>query len=143
MSENIKEIDFESIREIWNKYKLKDGVTLKNKPYLQRVMLDTVTNQYNFELGISTEIDIPPKHQPDNNKIVLPSAINFNTDIEKEVEFNTIFNKPQIYEASGNLFIFVGEQMSKIYLTRKEDAYGRPMYYVDAVQTISLFHVKE
>jgi hypothetical protein len=59
-----RSIDFEPVREVWNKYKLENNVILRNRISLSRIAsIPKKENQvgYHYELEVSTEMDTPVK----------------------------------------------------------------------------------
>jgi hypothetical protein len=146
MSSLPQDIDFETVREGWNKYKLEDGVILRNKPFLKMLTLVSQTGTekgYHFEIAVNTEIDVPPKIQESKPKTQNPVEIKRPEDIEKELKFDVLSNKPQIYETKENTFIFLKEIVKNVYLTKKIDVLGRPVYTLDSIQSLSVYEMKQ
>lgn len=137
-------VDFEPIREVWSKYKLENDVILRNKFSLKTLLsIPTSDGQiaYNFELFLSTEVNIPPKEGID--LLVPHGPVQINPeDIDRELKFEIISNKPQIYETQKDTYIFVTEKLHKVYSTKKIDNLGRPAYQVEATGNVSFMHLK-
>ena len=140
-------IDFEPIREVWNKYRLEDDIIIKNKISLGRIIAvsKTTDTQFNYDMKLNTvtELDFPPgkynwkEGSPKYVEIKVPD------DLEKEVKFSILSNKVQVYETVNSSilsFIFIAADMKKIWLTKKTDNLNRPVYHVEVFANISIFN---
>ncbi len=146
MSNKKRNLNYEPIREIWNKYALKNDTTIvRHKFSLDQIILDESTGSptYDFKLSSHSVIDIENINtintNPTNPIQNQPIVIDKEKDLEKEIEFTPTVNKPQIYEVEGNTWVFINEIMNKIWSTNKFDRENKPVYYLEVSATINIY----
>ena len=137
-------VEFVPVREAWNKYRCEDGVTLKGKITLRRITIikkdEEGKKPYNFEFNSLTETDTPPKIFPSEGVSLRVSEqveVKVPDDLVKEVKFEHIEDVSQIYETKKMLLV-ITEKMGRIWLTKKIDSYGRPVYHCELTVNIML-----
>lgn len=144
MQNKKRHLSYEPLREIWNKYKLQDDTVVRHKFSLDKIIIDESTDNptYDFKLSSHSVVDIPNINtdtnltNPTSNE---PIVIDKDKDLEKEMEFKIIVNKPQINEVEGNTWVFINEIMNKIWSTKKFDRENKPVYYLEVSATINIY----
>ncbi len=137
--ENLIAVDFEPIREIWNKYRLENGTIIRHKFSLAQVFKNSTFKEnvfYDVKLANTSDVDIVPTRQ---ESAVTEPVIVTQEDLLYELPFTPVFNKPQVYELEDKIWIFIAEQVSKIHATKKIDKAGRPVYNLQVDAKISIY----
>jgi hypothetical protein len=126
-------VEFEPIREIWNKYKLENEVIIRSKFSVSQI-IETKSNGnpiYEFKMNNQVEVqDLSIEKTTASN--VQPPIIIKPEDLIEEMKFEVMVDKPQIYELDNNSFLFMYAIMNRIWLTSKKDVYGKPIYHIEA-----------
>ncbi|MBA3749576.1 MAG: hypothetical protein H0X03_01515 [Nitrosopumilus sp.] len=137
-----KNVEFETVREIWNKYELENGTIIKSRFYISQVIEIIrdgnisyefkMENQTSLQHSISNTITNPPLSKT-------PVSIDPTKDLDKEMNFQTLFNKSQIYELENQTFLFIYEKVNHMWSTKKLDSQGNVVYYLDFENKINIF----
>lgn len=130
MIENSTEIDFEIIKELWNKYLLEDGsiVRLKNPPIkiFKTDKTDTLGTPIYRVGGITLISSIVPKElksTPSEDQTLVPA------DIISELKFSIINEDWCEYKLTDGVIFRLKSVVNKIVKTKKYNQYGEPIYW--------------
>lgn len=136
------EVDFEVIREPWNKYELADGSYIKARFLL--IKIKKRGNAY----GLEGENKAVAYHVPEGLKGT-PSAENYPPEVLKssieidELSYKTISEEWNEYFLEDGTKIRVKSTISKVSRTNKRDKYGDPIYYVEHSQLFKTAPLKK
>jgi hypothetical protein len=126
------ELDFDILKENWNKYKTEDGSILKIKNPTIKVFKtaerDSRGNPIYRIAGISMVVSIVPdslKSNPSQDETVYPS------DVLDELKFTVISEDWSEYKLSDGIIFRVKTVVNKISRTKKFNEYGEPIYWIN------------
>lgn len=132
-SDDGKPIDFDVVREPWQKYELNDTSTLKVKYVLTRLWKKIQDNKpsYRIDGQTHTVMLIPPELRGPidtrtYSKEELESSI-----VQDEVRYNTISEEWYEYIVDDGTRIRLKMTVTRIAKTSKFDRQGEPVYLVD------------
>ena len=138
-----KNIEFETVREVWNKYKLENEVIIKSRFYIAQVIeviKDNNITSYEFKMENQTSVQPLVINNTTNiSSSTQPISIDPAKDLDKEMGFKTVNNKSQIYELEDQTFLFLYEKVNHIWSTKKHDNLGNIVYYLDFENKINIF----
>jgi hypothetical protein len=141
----VTELDFDIIREPWNKYELSDGTILKIKLVLLRVVKkektvsDAETGKtktaisYGFESqNILTVYNVPDhlKSQPSREKYP-PEVLRENV-VESDMRYSTLEEEWNEYILEDRTRLRIKLTVVKVDRTKKVDHHGFPIYLVES-----------
>jgi len=140
MTEKEKAISFKTISEDFSHYKLEDGITLKTKITLNRIIdsgkkdpkgnPELIFDGQNQTL-IEGDVEM---HTPSTDTKISESDI-----IKKNIKFETIEEKIQMYHIPNHkLVVLLTIIPIEIGLTSKYDKQGYPIYHVQSRNKIML-----
>lgn len=131
MSESI---EFEIIKEPWNKYKLEDSTIIKTRFILIHVVKEGVDESggpiYNFNSD-NVVGAVAPKEligTPSNRTYTLEERM---SSIEKELSFETIQEDWNEYKLADEVILKVKLVLIKVAKTSLRDGRGQPLYLVN------------
>lgn len=134
MSKIGKPIDFEVVRESWNKYELHDNSILKSKYVLQRLFKTQGTdNKSNFQIEgqILTVILTPDTLKgPVDDHVYSPEELSASI-VNDDVRYTTLAEEWNEYIADDATKIKIKTIVSHVRKTSKFDKNGDPVYIVD------------
>lgn len=132
-TENVREYDFDIVREPWNKYELSDGTTLKTRIILQKV----VRRQQGERTGYGTmtqnlQIVFAPRERKGTPSNQTYSQQELQTSVEQEVRYTTTAEEWNEYAVDDGSRIRFHMTVTRISRTSKFDSNGDPIYLVDS-----------
>lgn len=135
MSEKVTELDFDVVREPWNKYELFDGSILWTKHILLKIFKrESAEGRVGYELEgqhISSIHHVPdhlkgPRSETRYSEEELRSSI-----IEEDVKYNTLAEEWCEYVAEDGTRIRIKSTVTKVSRTNKTDRRGDPIYLIE------------
>lgn len=130
MIENATELDFEIIKETWNKYKLEDGSIVRLKNPLIKVYKTDKSDVLGipvYRIGgmtlLSSLVPEELKGKPSEDQNVVPA------DIILELKFSIISEEWCEYKLSDGVIFRSKTVVNKIVKTKKYNNYGEPIYW--------------
>jgi hypothetical protein len=140
-------LDFEVIREIWNKYELADNSILKVKIVLTSVRKGEVQQQqeatkpsaqskYPFDFQVITVFLTGEHGQPDT-KIYSPQELKASI-IRDDISFRTVEQDWNEYLTDNNIRIKIQPLIMKVAKTSKFNSIGEPIYLVEQNITVQV-----
>lgn len=128
--DELEELDFEIMREPWNKYKLEDGSLLRLKNPAVKTFKSSKLDQFGLPIygmgGTTLVAATVPKEllgTPSEDDRVNPA------DIVGELKFATICEDWCEYKLSDGTILRSKTVVTKIYKTKKFNKYGEPIYW--------------
>ena len=134
MSEQRKYIDFEIIKEPWNKYSLKDGSILKTRIMLETVWYTMINNKkrYSIRTKSSNVVMCAPTLQgPKSQTRYTPQQLQQNIDVD-DSRYDTISYEANEYLLDDGTKILIHVNIIKISRTKLFNMDGDRIYVVDA-----------
>jgi hypothetical protein len=129
-TDELEELDFEIVREPWNKYKLEDGSILRLKNAAIKTFKSSKFDQFGkpiYSMGGTTLLTATvPKEllgTPSEDEHVSPE------DIVGELKFTTICEDWCEYKLSDGTLLRHKTVVTKIYKTKKFNKYREPIYW--------------
>jgi hypothetical protein len=125
-------LDYQVIWEDWNLYRLENNIILKIKIPVSNVIEDTEASKpgekYKLDLDIlqkvHSDVDL---HEPSADTTIKPE------DIQKQIGFEPLEERPQIYYIPKNKHILLLKPMIyKVFTTTKYDKNGYPIFWVES-----------
>jgi len=151
-------VDFEMIREEWNKYKLGDGTTLKTKFVLVSVMMEKGLEELLKEakerkgtkvgMGIAIQsrniigVEAPKKLRGPPSGPYNPQDLQASI-IRRDIDFEVITEKRNEYKLENGITIKVKSSPLEISKTSKYDQQGLPIYTVNSTMDMTLTFPEE
>lgn len=127
-------IDFEIIKEPWNKYQISDNSTLKTRTILTKVerKMDNEKPSFQVDAQTITVINVDPLLKgPPNTKV--HSAEDIRRTIEKEdMRYDTLSQEFNEYILDDGTKIKIYTNVTRISRSRLHDRNGDPVYSVDS-----------
>lgn len=134
------ELDFEVIREPWNKYSLMDGSNLKLRYVLVKVKRTVTENEVNYALKSKNLVEaynVPANLRgPKAKKPIPPSELK--TAKKQEVAFTTLFEEWCEYMVEDGARIRVKISLLEAYRTDKANVDGDPIYLTHSSTTVNI-----
>lgn len=127
------ELDFQVLREPWNKYHLKDGSYIKSRHVLQKVKKREATEQGEKDTyGFESKDLIVTYNAPENLKGPPSKAPITPTELSKgeEVGFDIISEEWNEYVLEDGTVIRIKNTVVSVRRTDKTDRNGDPIYIV-------------
>jgi hypothetical protein len=151
-------VDFEVIREEWNKYKLEDGVTLKMKFVLVSVMIEKSLEELikeakekkgmKIDVGIGIQsriilgVEAPKKLRGQTSGPYNPQDLQASI-IKRDMDFDVITEKRNEYKLENGITIKVKSSPLEISKTSKYDQQGLPIYTVNQTADMRIIFPEE
>lgn len=131
---DIRSIDFEIIKEPWNKYQISDNSVLKTRTILKKVERVTEGDKISFTVDAQTltvlHADSALKGAPTNRPITKQEI---QTSIDKEdMRYDTLSQEFNEYSLDDGTKIKIYTNVTKISRTTLRDNKGDPIYSVDS-----------
>lgn len=136
----VRSIDFNIIKEPWNKYQIKDNSILKTRTILKKVDRITKGNEISFTMDAQTLTviysDPVLKGIPNTQKIT-------NDDIVKSIDmpdigYDTLSQEFNEYFLDDGTKIKIFTNVTSISRTTLKDAKGDPIYHIQSTNTIEI-----
>ena len=137
---NTRSIDFEIIKEPWNKYQLSDNSILKTRTILKKIDRVMEGNKISFTMDAQTltviYADPALKGTPASHKIT-------DSDIMKSIEkpdmrYDTIGQEFNEYHLDDGTKIKIFTNVTNVSRTMLKDPSGDPVYSVKSASTIEV-----
>lgn len=141
MSASHKTIDFEVLKEPWNKYEISDGSVLKTKFILKKIQVKELSEKKaNFNIDSQNLTVIYPatelKGEPDNKAY---SPVELKKAVKKEdLRYNISQEEWNEYLLDDATRIRVKTTVIRISRTSKFDKVGDPIYLVDTSAIVDI-----
>lgn len=141
MSQNLHSVDFEIIKEPWNKYAITDGSVLKTRFILKKVdtrIMDENKKNYKIDglplsiIYASAELRGEPSQQRYSTQ-ELQNSISYD-----DLRYDTIHEEWDEYMLDDGTRIRVKATVMKISRTDKFDRNGDPLYLVDTTAMVEI-----
>jgi len=140
-------LDFEVIREIWNKYELSDNSFLKVKIVLtsvrkgevqqqQEVAKPSAQSKYPFDFQVITVFLSEERGQPDM-KTYSPQELKASI-VGDDMRFRTMEQDWNEYLTDNNIRIKIQPLIMKVAKTSKFNSRGEPVYWVEINITVQI-----
>lgn len=144
MGERVTDIDFDIMREPWNKYELGDGSILKTRYILtkihKRAKIGATTAGYGLDSqNVIVIFNIPPNLKGEPSKQAYGPKELETSIVQDDIRYTTISEEWNEYVAEDGTRIRLKSTVTKVSRTSKYDKNGDPRYLV---QTSVLPQVK-
>jgi len=145
MTETRKYLDFEIVKEPWNKYSLKDGSKLKTRVILQYAWFFEKDKKKNYSVSIQNmtimmcDSDL---QGPKNETKYTNEQIQKNIDVE-DCRYDTIGYEANEYILDDTTRILIHSNITKISRTKLYKKNGDRMYLVDLQASITITPPKQ
>lgn len=130
------ELDFEVLREPWNKYSLRDGSSVKSRYILMKVKKRESTKEgektaYGVEgQNITVIYSVPPELKgPPSKRTYTPQELSSSIVVD-DVGYSTLSEEWNEYVVEDGTKIRVKDTVVKVSRTDKSDKNGDPIYLV-------------
>ena len=125
-------IDFEILKEPWNKYQLSDNSVLKTRTILKSIRRITQKNetQYQMDAQSLTVVHADPalRKSPNPNQISNDEILK-NIEVE-DMRYNSLAQESNEYQLDDGTKIKIHNNISSISRSSLKDQYGDPIYSV-------------
>jgi len=124
-------LDFEVVKEPWNRYELADGSRLKTKLVLTKVTKDEQdirVNAYSFDFQ-NIAVVLTGERGPPSSKSYSQDEIRAAT--VKEIQHQTISEEPNEYSVNDGGRIRIKSSVYHVTKTSLFDKSGKPIYWID------------
>lgn len=141
MSAEEEEIDFEVLREPWNKYELDDGSYIKSRYVLTKFRRSQPDSQGKRKYSIDGQV-ITVVYNALVSLKGTPSSETYSSEqilasIETEVGYKTLEEDWNEYFAEDGSKIRIKDTVLKVSRSRLKDLHGDPVYWVEHSQLLS------
>ena len=129
-------LDFDVVREPWNKYELADGAVLKTKTILTKVRKQTrdeggkQIESYSLEIQTISVILTDERGTPDT-KVYSPQELQASI-IKDDVRYTTLSEEWNEYVVDDGGRIRVKSTVARVSKSSKFDKNGEPVYWVES-----------
>ena len=133
MLKNYEYLEFETVREDWNEYRIEDGSLLRIKFVMIKILRREIPGGYDFRFNSNTIIGIhsPEIREPTNERYTpeeLSKSI-VKTDMKYQpLDKKEIWNKYVIKKDNSEIMVKI--VITNIIKTNKYDEYGDPIYQI-------------
>lgn len=136
----IRSIDFEIIKEPWNKYQIQDNSVLRTRTILKKIerVIDGEKISFQMDAQTITVVDPDPslKGTPSKKPITKEEM---QKSIEKDdMRYDTIAQEFNEYQLDDGTNIKIFSNVSRISRTSLKDAKGDPVYMVSSNNSIQV-----
>ena len=124
-------LDFEVVKEPWNRYELADGSILKTKLVLTKVTKDeqdTRVNAYSFDFQ-NIAVVLTGERGPPSSKSYSQDEIRAAT--VKEIQYQTLSEESNEYSVNDGGRIRIKSSVYRVTKTSLFDKSGKPIYWID------------
>lgn len=153
-------VDFDVIREDWNRYKLEDGAIIKTKFVLINVMMEKTMKELISEaktkkkkkseklMGVAIQsknvvgAEVPKKLRGSPSSPYTPQELQASI-IHKDVDFEVIKERRSEYKLKNGMTIKVKSSPFTISKTNKFDSQGLPLYIVNSTGDVMFVFPEE
>jgi len=131
------DLDFEVIREPWNKYSLIDGAHIRSRYLLLRLKKKEPTSETEKpSIGVDGQnivavYNVPPNLKGPPSRRVYPPEELRKSIVQYDINYTTLYEEWNEYIAEDGTRIRVKQTMTKVGRTDKADKNGDPIYFVD------------
>ena len=133
MTSNVRSLDFEIIKEPWNKYQISDNSVLKFRTILMKVKRTIENNKVSFTANVETLIianaDPSLKGAPNTGRPTDNAAESID---KKDMRYDTISQEFNEYVLDDGTKIKIYTNVTNIDRSRLRDADGDPIYNVNS-----------
>ena len=130
-----REIDFEVLREPWNKYELEDGSYIKSKYVLTKIRISEPDESGRVKISIDGRTITVTYNVPDSLKgepsVKRYAPEELQSAIEKEVGYKIVSEEWNEYIAENGMKIRIKDNVTRIHRTKLKDRNGDPIYFVE------------
>ncbi len=133
-------LDFEIVKEPWNKYSLKDGSKLKTRTMLKSAWYTEKDSRKEYSVNMNNMIVMmcdPRLQGPKNQTKYTPQQIQQNIEI-KDSMYDTISYEANEYILDDTTRILVHSNIIKIARTKLFDVDGDRKYHVNLKESITI-----
>lgn len=136
----IRAIEFEILKEPWNKYEIQDGSTLKIRTILKKVERIKNENQVKFNIDVHTltVIHANPKLKGNPNKRSISPAEIQKTIEKRDMRYNTLAQEFNEYQLDDGVKIKIYTNVTNISRSSLKERTGDPLYSVQASNQIDI-----
>ena len=137
---DIRSIDFEIIKEPWNKYQISDGSVLRTRTILKKVERVMDGNKVSFNVDGQTltvvHADAALRGTPNNRPVTKDEMLK---SIDKDdMRYDTLAQEFNEYILDDGTKIKIYTNVIKISRLKLYDIRGDPMYLVDSSNTMEI-----
>lgn len=134
-------LDFDILKEPWNKFLLADGTILKVKFILQKIRLKRqeegqIGAAFNQNLMAVTEV--PDELYGPRGKSYSVKEIRANI-VEPDIEFEPVVADPSIYQLADGKLMVVNTELQKVDRSSLYGLDGEPLYALESESQISIW----
>lgn len=129
-----KYIDFKTLKDIWNEYKLEDGTIIKLKFVLIKIVKEANAFALNSQI-ITGAFPAPDLIGTPSTGVYSPDELAQSIE-KKDLKFDTIKEDWTIYELEDGSKLSVKPILVSVSRTNKHDQHGEPIYAVQSQQII-------
>jgi hypothetical protein len=145
-------VDFEAVREGWNRYKLEDGSILKTKFVLIstimeknfKEIMERAKTEKGLKMGfgfqshnvIGVEASVGLRGQPDTKTYPLEELRS--SIVNEDIDFEVITETWNVYKLENGIVIKVRNAPISVSRTSKFDSRGLPIYLVDSTADVKV-----
>jgi len=131
---NIRYIDFETSKEVWNEYKLEDGTIIKLKFILIKIIKENTKYSLNSQM-VTGAIPSPDLIGTPSQGIYSPQELEKSIE-KKDLQFETVKEDWNIYELNDGSKLSVKPILVSVSRTNRYDQQGEPIYATQTQQII-------
>lgn len=145
MTETRKYLDFEILKEPWNKYSLRDGTKLKTRVVLQSAWVFEKDKKKNYSVDIRhTNVVMCDSalQGPKNETKYTKEQVQKNIDVE-DCRYDTIAYEANEYILDDTTRILIHSNITKISRTKLYAKNGDRLYVVDVQASITITPPKQ
>lgn len=135
-----RSIDFEIIKEPWNKYQISDNSVLKTRTILKKIerIIDGEKTSFSIDAQTLTVIYPDPSLKgPPNPKINTKEELMKAID-KPDMRYDTLSQEFNEYHLDDGTRIKIFSNVTGISRSTLKDAKGDPVYYVNSSNTIEM-----
>ncbi len=135
MNERATDIDFDVMREPWNKYELGDGSILKTKCILTKVHKRLTIGEKTASYGLDSQnvivvYNVPPNLKGEPSKQTYGPKELESSIVQDDIRYTTISEEWNEYIAEDGTKVRLKSTVTKVSRTNKFDKNGNPRYLV-------------
>lgn len=137
---NVKSIDFEIIKEPWNKYQLSDNSILKTRTILKKIERVMEGDKISFTMDAQTLTVIyadPALKGTPNTRPVSKEDIIKNID-KQDMRYDTLSQEFNEYHLDDGTKIKIFTNVTGVSRTKLKDSKGDPVYSVQSANNIEI-----
>jgi hypothetical protein len=128
----LRELDFDIVKEPWNKYELSDGAILKTRIILQKVKHIEQENRTGYGTDFTPlQVIFAPAERKGTPSNQTYTEQELASSIDQELRYNTTAEEWNEYVVDDGTRIRVEITVTRVSRTTKFDQYGDPIYLVE------------